>query len=97
MVLTFVRFGPKTLISILLNFIPSSLFFGFLLQTKAHNFLSSLGTGKAQYRATGRKLTIEHWTLKDLFISYCDSHFNAGARLLFLISTCNTLGGGGGG
>ena len=39
------RYGLRKIVNIIFNFIPSSLFFGFLLQTKAYHMKESLLSG----------------------------------------------------
>ncbi len=77
--------GMRKAVSIALTFIPSSLFFGFLLQTKAANVRRAISTGKATYRATGRKLTIERMSLKSMYLQWAYTHFVPGFNLLLLI------------
>lgn len=61
------------------------LFYGFLLQTKAHYVHATIVYGKASYQGTGRGFVIEYEGFASIYRRFWHSHFALGYELFVLL------------
>jgi len=79
------EFGATKALREVLGMLPAATFF-FIFQNKniASSLRNGVATGIAKYFFTGRPMANQHQTWRDIYVTYCKSHYNPAFTLMTL-------------